>query len=135
MSKNTEEDGRQYGEFTEEEGKIHVAGIKIIHDGLANGLGFDEACAGLEVINPSMRQVVIDDYLKVTIAERHYQGSETIEEIAASLKVPAERLEKTKVAMLAEVKEAAVEFYRKQAGDAGFDMDDGGGEPPSGTSH
>lgn len=135
MSRNTEEDGRQYGEFTEEEGKIHVAGIKIIHDGLAKGLGFVDACAGLEVIKPEMRQVVIDDYLKVTIAERHYQGSETLEEIAASLKISAERLEKTKVSMLAEVKEAAMEFYRKQAGDSGFGGDDEGGEPPSGTSH
>jgi hypothetical protein len=134
MSKNTEEDGRQYGEFTEEEGKIHVAGIKIIHDGLNGGLSFDDACAGLEVIDPSMRQVVIDDYLKVTIAERHYQGSESLGEIAAALKIPAERLEKVKVSMLAEVKEAAVEFYRKQAGGAAFDMD-GGGEPPSETSH
>jgi hypothetical protein len=136
MPKNTEEDGRQYGEFSEEEGKIHVAGIKIIRDGLGRGLGFDEACTGLEVIDPAMRRVIIDDYLKVTIAERHFQGEESLEDIAASLKVPAQRLEEMKVSMLAEVKEAAVEFYRKQAGDADFDMDDmGKGKPPGETSH
>jgi hypothetical protein len=134
MSKKTEEDGRQYGEFSEEEGKVHVAGIKILHDGMEKGLGFDEACAGLDVIDPSMRQIVMDDYLKVTIAERHFQGKEDLDKIAADLKVTEERLEEKKKSMLAEVKEAAVDFYRKQAGDSGFDFDDVG-DQPSDTKH
>jgi len=135
MSKKTEEDGRQSGEFTEEEGRIHKAGIKVIHDGLARGLDFDDACAGLEVVDPGMRQVIISDYLKVTIAERHFQASETLEDIAASIKVPVDRVEAAKTAMLQEVKKAAIEFYRKQSGESGFDMDDVDGDPPRETSH
>jgi hypothetical protein len=123
MSERIPEDQRQAGEFTEEESRIHRAGFKIILEGLQKGLGFDEACTGLEVVEPEIRRIIIDDYLKVTIAERHFQGREELEDVAGSLKIPLERVAATREKMLKEVREAAREVYRKQAGDAGFTMD------------
>lgn len=128
MSETSDRDGRGAGEFSEEEGRIHQAGFRIIHDGMKKGLSFDDACAGLQVVDPELRRVIVDDYLKVTIAERHFQGKEPLEEVAADLKLPLERVETARAEMLHEVQKAAAEVYKKQAGEAGFDMGEVGGE-------
>ena len=125
MSDSSDSDGRQAGEFTEEESRVHHAGFKIIFDGMEKGLGFDEACAGLDVVDPGMRGVIIDDYLKVTIAERHFQGGEALEKVAESLRVPVERIASGKEEMLGEVRKAAVDVFRKEAGED-FSMEDAG---------
>ena len=121
MSKKTESDGRQAGEFTEEEGRIHQAGFTVIFSGMEKGLGFDEACSGLTMVDPEMRRVIIEDYLKVTIAERHFQDGRPLEEVAGTLKIPVERVAATKEGMLVEVQEAARAVYRAQAGGTDFD--------------
>jgi hypothetical protein len=121
MAKKSESDGRQADEFTEEEGRIHQAGFKVIFSGMEKGLGFDEACLGLTIVDPEMRHVIIEDYLKVTIAERHFQDSQPLEEVANTLKIPVERIATTREEMLREVQEAASAVYRSQAGTTGFD--------------
>jgi hypothetical protein len=129
MSKNDSSDGRQAGEFTDEESRIHRAGFKIIHDGLAGGLKFDDACAGLEVVDPEMRRVIIDDYLKMAIAEAHFQDKHPLEEVAVHLHCSIERLETARDDMMAEVREAAIAKYRKESAESGFDLGDMTGEP------
>ena len=127
---NQENEGRQAGEFTEEEGRIHQAGFKVIHEGMSRGLGFDDACEGLKVVDPELRQVIVDDYLKVVIAEQHFQAGKTIEEVADLLRIPVTRVGTAKQEMLREVQQAAVDFYRNQAGEAGFDMKNIGDSDP-----
>ena len=124
MSENDSSDGRQAGEFTDEESRIHHAGFKIIHDGLAAGLDFDTACAGLEVVSPEMRQVIIDDYLKLAVAEAHFQDKHPLEDLAAHLRCPVERLETARDEMMAEVREAAIKQYKKESAESGFDLGD-----------
>jgi hypothetical protein len=131
MTENTaDSDGRQSGEFTEEESRIHRAGFKVIFDGMQKGLGFDEACAGLQIVDPGMRQVIIDDYLKVSIAEQHFQAQAPLGEVAADLKIPVERVESAKAAMMREVEKAAVEHYRKEGGGSDFGGVAAEGAPP-----
>lgn len=131
MTKNTaDSDGRQSGEFTEEESKIHRAGFKVVFDGMQKGLGFDDACAGLQVVAPGMRQVIIDDYLKVTIAEQHFEAKRPLEEVAADLKLPVERVEAARADMMREVEKAAVDHYRKEGGGSGFEGEAAEGSPP-----
>ena len=111
------EDGPVSGGFTAEEELLHVAGFTTISAGLAAGLGFDKACAGIETADAGLRRVIADDYLKVTIAQRHFQGAESIADIAASFGVPAERVEAARREMLAEVAAASVDVFRRQGGD------------------
>jgi hypothetical protein len=130
MTENiADSEGRQSGEFTEEESKIHHAGFKVIFEGMQKGLGFDEACAGLEVVDPEMRRIIVDDYLKVTIAEQHFQAQRSLEEVAADLKVPAARVEAAKSEMMREVEKAAVDHYHRTSSGAGGGEE---GEPPGG---
>ena len=135
MTDHDVEQGRQAGEFTEEESRVHHAGFKIILKGLEEGLTFDEACKGLQIVDPEMRRIIISDYLKVTIAERHFQAKESIEDVAAHLRCTVETVEKARDEMVREVQEAAHQYYKKQAG-AG-EEEGASGEPggTEGTTH
>ena len=124
MAEKEREDGRQSGEFTEEEGRVHRAGFKIIHEGLQKGLTFTDACAGLEVVDPGMRLIIIDDYLKVAIAEEHFQGEKPLEEVAEGLKAPLEEVERARQEMLGEVQQAAADYYRRDGGATDFEVTD-----------
>jgi hypothetical protein len=112
-------EGRQSGEFTEEEAKVHHAGFKIIFEGMQRGLSFDDACAGLKVVDPVMRQIIVDDYLKVTIAEQHFEAKRDLKDVALDLSIPLERVEAAKGQMMAEVEKAAIDHYHKTSSDAG----------------
>jgi hypothetical protein len=109
-------DAKPAGGFTPEEDRLHEAGVAAIRDGLAAGLGFDAACARIEAADPDLRRIIVDDFLKVTIAQRHFQGGESTEAVAAALGVSAERVEFARKEMLAEVAAASVDVFRRQGG-------------------
>lgn len=110
------EEGPVSGGFSAEEGRLHEAGFLTIHEGLAAGLGFDKACAGIEAADADLRRIIADDYLKVTIAQRHFQGGESTSDIAATLGVTVERVESARREMLAEVVAASVDVFHRQGG-------------------
>ena len=113
----TQADGKAAGAFSPEEERLHVEGFDRIQQGLAAGLGFDQACAALEVPDADLRRIIVDDYLKVTIAQRNFQGGESTTTIAASLGIPVQRVEAARTEMLAEVAAASVDHFRRQGGE------------------
>ncbi len=114
MSAPTE--GAATGGFTPEEERLHEAGFVAIREGLAAGLGFAQACERIVAEDPDLRRIIIDDYMKVTIAQRNFQGGESTADIAASLGISTERVEFTRREMLAEVAAASVDVFRRQGG-------------------
>jgi len=110
-------DGKTAGAFTPEEERLHDAGFARIQEGLAAGLGFEKACEGIEALDAELRRIIVDDFLKVTIAQRNFQGSETTSDIAASLGIAVVRVEAARREMLAEVAAASVNFFRRQGGE------------------
>ena len=112
------EEGPVSGGFTAEEERLHEAGFAAISRGLAAGLGFEEACAGIKATDAGFRRVIVDDFLKVTIAQRHFQGTESLAAIAAAFGIPLERVEAARREMLAEVAAASVDVFRRQGGQA-----------------
>ena len=115
MSAN--EEGPVSGGFTAEEELLHDAGFAAISAGLAAGLGFEKACAAIEATEADLRRIIADDYLKVTIAQRHFHGGESIVDIAAAFGLAVERVEAARREMLAEVAAASVDVFRRQGGD------------------
>ena len=110
-------DGKSAGAFSPEEERLHEAGFAKIQAALAAGLVFDKACEGIEATDPELRRVIVDDFLKVTIAQRNFQGSESTSDIAASLGIATERVEAARLEMLSEVAAASVDFFRRQGGE------------------
>jgi hypothetical protein len=114
---SAKEEGPVSGSFTAEEERLHVAGFATISAGLAAGLGFEKACEGIEATDAGLRLVIADDYLKVAIAQRHFQGTESIPEIAKALGLSVERVEIARREMLAEVAAASVDVFRRGGGE------------------
>ena len=90
---------------------------RAIRDGLAAGLGFDKACDGIEATDAELRRIIVDDYLKVTIAQRNFQGTESTSDIAESLGISVERVEAARREMIAEVAAASVDVFHRQGGE------------------
>jgi deoxyhypusine synthase len=101
-------DGLADDAFLTETDKAYEKAAAAIREGLGKGLGFDDACAGIEVANEELRQQIIDDMLKVLIAEEHFNKNTSLEDLATRLKVTPERLEATRLEMLEDVKNSSL---------------------------
>jgi hypothetical protein len=77
--------------------------INRVREGLAKGLGFEEASAAIEEKDEGLRHGLIEDALKVLIAEEHFSKGVPLEKMAARLKLPVEQLESAKQSMLDEI--------------------------------
>ena len=104
------------GGFSAEEERLHAEGFAAISAGMAAGLGFDAACGRIEAPDPDLRRIIADDFLKVSIAQRHFQGGESTEQVAGALGISTERVEHARREMLAEVAAASVDVFRRQSG-------------------
>ncbi|MDA8079311.1 MAG: hypothetical protein M0Z79_10290 [Nitrospiraceae bacterium] len=82
-----------------------------VRRGLAAGLDFDAACSAVEAQDESLKAVIIDDILKMIIAEEHFTKKVPLAELAGRLKIAIERLEAAKESMLREVEESAVREF------------------------
>jgi len=99
--------------FKNETVKMYEKAEAIIREKLAEGLDFDSACAAVLIEGGELRKSIIDDMLKVLIAEEHFAKGVSLEDMAKKLAVAISRLEKAKAEMMEDVKEASVKaFYR-----------------------
>ncbi|MBA4372918.1 MAG: hypothetical protein C0402_08645 [Thermodesulfovibrio sp.] len=89
--------------FMAEADRQYMLEIRHIREALARGLGFDEAIALIEEKDEEVKSGIIDDTLKVLIAEEHFAKGIALEEMAQGLKIPVERLESAKKSMLDEI--------------------------------
>jgi hypothetical protein len=89
--------------------------IAKIREGLEKGLDFDSACAAIEAGDEKLKKHIIDDMLKVLIAEEHYNKNIPLDKLSDLLKVPVDRLETAKREMIEDVKESSIKaFYKAQ---------------------
>ncbi|MDA8085951.1 MAG: hypothetical protein M0Z75_04560 [Nitrospiraceae bacterium] len=106
-----------YNELPEsEEDKQYAESIKRIQNAVLQGMSFESASGLIDVKDEALKTQILDDALKVLIAQMHFTGGTPLEGLAKKLGLPLKRLEDAKNAMLEEVEEAAVERYRKESG-------------------
>lgn len=99
--------------FKTETDKTYERAVEKIRDGLSRGLDFDSACKDVDVEDSGLRKQIIDDMLKVLIAEEHFTRNVPLDEMAKKLGVSPERLETAKKEMLEDVKNESIkEFYK-----------------------
>jgi hypothetical protein len=106
-------DGLPDDAFLTEADIAYEKAVAKIREGLDKGLGFDSACAAIEAKNESLKNYIIDDMLKVLIAEEHFNKNISLDEIAAKIKVSVDRLESAKLEMLEEVKNSSIKAFYK----------------------
>ena len=106
-------DGLPNDAFLNETDKAYEKAISQIREGLEKGLDFDSACASIEVKDEELKRRIIDDMLKVIIAEEHYNKNIPLDKLAAALKIPVDRLESAKAEMLEDVKNSSIKAFYK----------------------
>ncbi|MBF0127603.1 MAG: hypothetical protein HQM02_10380 [Magnetococcales bacterium] len=99
-------------EFSAEQDRIHVAAMTALRESLARGLSWTQASGAIKVADPELKSVILADFLKVLLAERHFQGGERIKGIATELGVSMEMLVTLKETMIREVQESSHRAYR-----------------------
>lgn len=102
----------KYKEYTEEENKIYDEAIAKIREALKNGLNFNEACSVVDVGDEELKRYIVDDALKVMIAEMHYAKGMALRQVADALKVPLKAIDIANMEMLEDVGITAAEIYR-----------------------
>ena len=93
--------------------KAYEKAIFQIREGLAKGLDFDSACASIKVENEELKRHIIDDMLKVILAEEHYNKNIPLDKLSAALKISVDRLETAKHEMLEDVKNTSIKAFYK----------------------
>lgn len=101
-----------YKEYTEEESRIYDRALKEILGELSKGASFDEACRSVEVADAQLKSFIVDDALKVVIAEMHYKGGMPLERLADTLKLGIERLSLANREMIEDIETMSSEVYR-----------------------
>lgn len=106
----------EYREFDEEESRVYQQAVDTIRGNVKNGITFDLACEFIDVKDEELKQVIIDDALKIEIAEMHYGKGMTLRDVSKALGVSIERLLKATHEMMEDVMNTAGEAGRTHPG-------------------
>ena len=108
-----------YKHFNDEEDRIYRKNIEMINSSIANGVKFDLACEFIETDDQGLRDLIIDDALKIEIAELHYGKGLSFLDVSKKLGVPIERLFKANEEMMDDILHTTREGSWGQPGDQG----------------
>lgn len=98
--------------FTSEGYRIYETAVAQIRTALANGYTYDQACDALHGIDPGLKAFISDDFLQIIIAEEHFGCGAEIDDLALTLGLPYERLEKAINILLDEMANAASRSFQ-----------------------
>ena len=89
--------------FFLEEDTIHAEAIKKLEKELARGKTLDQACEVLSRLEKPLQAVIIDDLLKIILAEYHFSKGRGLDDIALLLGTSYEKIAAVKAAMIQEL--------------------------------
>jgi hypothetical protein len=100
--------------LTPQEDRAHEQALEKMRAEMANGRTFKQASTLLADMDENLRQLVIDDYLKITIAEEHFSRGRSLDQVAIFLGLTAAEIAAARDAMLEEVEEDLARQYRQE---------------------
>ena len=108
-----------YKSFSVEEDRIYRKHIELIRSNVSSGIKFDVACELIKVEDRELRDIIIDNTLKIEIAELHFGRGMTLDEVSRKLGVSMERLLNAHREMMEDVMHSAGEPARSHPCDSG----------------
>ncbi|MFZ5905913.1 MAG: hypothetical protein ACOYVJ_00710 [Nitrospirota bacterium] len=104
-------DDLYYKQYSEEESRIYNKAMDEIMAALQEGMAFHAACDSVAVEDAELKRFIVDDALKVMIAHLHYKIGQSLEDIAATLKVSAELIRKANGEMIEDISQSTSEMF------------------------
>lgn len=101
--------------FLSEEEQIYMHALVQIKAGLAKGFDFASASAVVSIADEAVKRTVLDEVLKVIIAEEHFVNKSPLDQISRQLNLPADRLEEAMAEMLEDVEKSTVKALYNNA--------------------
>jgi deoxyhypusine synthase len=92
---------------------IYMEALAKVKAGLAKGFDFETASSALDIKDKELRETVLDDVLKVVIAEEHFAKNIPLEQISRKLNLPVERIEKACKEMFEDVEKSSIDNFYK----------------------
>jgi hypothetical protein len=114
-----QDDKKWYEEIASEDDRLYDESVEKVIAGVKRSLTFEQAAALIDLKDGATREAVLDDALKVLVAEMHFAAKKPLKEMASALGLPIKRLEKAREEMLKEVEQAAIEKYKSSTGQTG----------------
>ncbi|MBF0632777.1 MAG: hypothetical protein HQL89_17595 [Magnetococcales bacterium] len=106
--------------YSEEDNRIYDQAMAAIEKAIAAKTAWNKVVDGLTMVaDEGFRNVILDDYVKITLATRHFQNSEGLKNIAKATGIPMDLLVRSKQEMIREVEEASVAAYHLTQGGEG----------------
>lgn len=106
-----------FKEFTDEEGKIYDEAVGRYRAAIEAGKTLEQAFAGYDIEDQELAKLIQADFLKILIAERHFAGRQSFDEIAGALGVPLQLIKDTHARMLQEVGVTAANQFGQEFGE------------------
>lgn len=100
-----------YKEYTEEETSIYEKAIPEIIDFVKSGLSFQDACERVQIEDTELKAYIVDDALKIVIAEMHFNQHMSLHKISGLIGVSTDILTKAQREMVQDVSISASEFF------------------------
>ncbi|MEW6585231.1 MAG: hypothetical protein AB1442_06420 [Nitrospirota bacterium] len=110
----------QYKDYTEDESTLYNDVMNKIMAGLRNGLTFSDACDAAVSEDKELKEFIVDDALKIVIVDLHYVGGLSLEDVASTLKVPFDTVNKAHSEMIEDVSISSAEAFRMSNPDTPF---------------
>ncbi len=101
----------KYKEYTELETLIYNEAMDRIMKGLSSGLSFTEACEAVNVKDSNLKAFIVDDALKIMIADLHYTKGQTLQDTAEMLQLPVDVIQKAHREMMEDISQSAPSVY------------------------
>jgi hypothetical protein len=108
-----------YSDLSSEEEKQYDESVKRIQKAITQGMTFEQAVSLVDVKNEKLKGAIVDDALKVLIAEIHFTGGLPIEDTAKKLRLSIEIVTKARQEMIDSVEAAAIQKYKEESGPVG----------------
>ena len=100
-----------YKEYTEAENTIYEKAIPEIIEYVKSGLCFEDACERVHIEDADLKAYIVDDALKIIIAEMHFNQHMSLHAVSGLIGVSMNLLIKAQREMVQDISIGASEFF------------------------
>jgi hypothetical protein len=107
-----------FKEFTPEEDNLYVEAVSKYREAIEAGKNLRQAYESYSITDKELESFIQADFLKIMIAELHFEQSKSLDEVARTLDVSPDLVRDTHKRMLQEVGVTAANQFGREYGDS-----------------